>query len=92
MGNRPVTTISAFEAKTHFGELLDQVARGQEIVITRYDKPVARIVPEGQRDKREVLAVVDGLLGLQQRIGRRVGKKAALTDADVRAAIEAGRR
>lgn len=36
-------TITAFEAKTRFGELLDRVERGEEIVITRHDKPVARI-------------------------------------------------
>ena len=87
-----MTTISAFEAKTHFGELLDQVARGQEIVITRYDRVVARIVPEGRRDNREVLAVVDGLVLLQQRIGKRVGKRATLTDTEVREAIAEGRQ
>lgn len=86
-----MTTMSAFEAKTHFGDLLEQVAHGREIVITRYDKPVARIVPEGWRDHREVLAVVDGLAALRQRITRRLGEKATLTDVDVRDAIEAGR-
>lgn len=40
-------TVTAFEAKTRFGELLERVGRGEEIVITRHDKPVARIVPEG---------------------------------------------
>ena len=42
-----MNTVTALEAKTRFGELLDRVARGEEIVITRHDKPVARIVPEG---------------------------------------------
>ncbi len=37
--------IGAFEAKTKFSEILDRVARGEEIVVTRHDKPVARIVP-----------------------------------------------
>ena len=86
-----MTTISAFEAKTNFGELLEQVAHGQEIVITRYDKPVARIVHQVQRYSREVLAAVDGLVALQRRIARRAGKKAVLTDAEGRTAIEAGR-
>jgi prevent-host-death family protein len=39
--------VTAFEAKTRFGELLDRVADGEEVVITRHDKPVARLVPEG---------------------------------------------
>src|SRR5947209_5577543 len=31
--------MSAFEAKTHFGELLHRVERGEQIVITRHDRP-----------------------------------------------------
>lgn len=41
--------VPAFQAKTRFGELLDRVELGEEIIITRYDKPVARIVPEGRK-------------------------------------------
>jgi len=41
-----MASISAFDAKTRFGELLERVARGEEIVITRHDRPVARIIPE----------------------------------------------
>ena len=41
-------TISAFEAKTRFGDLLERVSRGEEIVITKHQKPVARLVPEGR--------------------------------------------
>jgi prevent-host-death family protein len=36
--------IGAFEAKNTFGALLDCVERGEEIVITRHGKPVARLV------------------------------------------------
>ena len=54
--------MSAFEAKTRFGELLERVARGEEVVITRYAKPVARIVPEGRRDARTIAAAVEGLV------------------------------
>ncbi len=38
-------TIGAFEAKTRLSELLNQVARGREIIITRRGKPVARLSP-----------------------------------------------
>jgi prevent-host-death family protein len=82
--------VSAFEAKTHFGKLLDRVARGEEIVITRHDKPVARLVPEGAQRVDEVRQAVAGLCELQRRIRRR--SKAKLTDAEVRSAIEEGRR
>lgn len=36
-------TVGAFEAKTHLAKLLDEVERGEEIVITRHGKPVARL-------------------------------------------------
>jgi prevent-host-death family protein len=36
--------IGAFEAKNTLGTLLDRVERGEEIVITRHGKPVARLV------------------------------------------------
>lgn len=37
--------IGAFEAKNTFGNLLDRVQRGEEILITRHGQPVARLVP-----------------------------------------------
>ncbi len=81
--------VTAFEAKTRFGELLERVSRGEEIVITRHDKPVARLVPEGARRLDDVRRSVQGLRELQQRIRRRA--KSRLTDREVRAAIEHGR-
>jgi prevent-host-death family protein len=37
--------IGAFEAKNTLGALLDRVEMGEEIVITRHGKPVARLAP-----------------------------------------------
>ena len=85
-----MATVTAFEAKTRFGELLERVSKGEEVVITRHDKPVARLVPEGARRDDDVRRSVEGLRQLQQRIGRR--SKARLTDRQVRAAIDEGRR
>jgi prevent-host-death family protein len=81
--------ITAFEAKTRFGELLERVARGEEVVITRHDKAVARLIPEGAARVDDVRRGVQGLRELQQRIRKR--SRAKLSDADVRAAIDAGR-
>jgi prevent-host-death family protein len=39
-----VRTVGAFEAKNHLSELLDLVETGQEVMITRRGKPVARLV------------------------------------------------
>jgi prevent-host-death family protein len=41
--------IGAFEAKNSLGALLDRVQNGEEIVITRHGKPVARLIPETGR-------------------------------------------
>lgn len=38
-------SIGLFEAKTHLSEVVSRVEAGEEIVITRHNKPVARIVP-----------------------------------------------
>ena len=37
--------VGAFEAKNTLGALLDRVVQGEEIVITRHGKPVARLAP-----------------------------------------------
>jgi len=84
-----MATVTAFEAKTRFGELLDRVSKGEEVVITRHDKPVARLVPEGPQRLEEVRRAVQGLRDLQRQIRERGGK---LSDAEVRSAIEEGRQ
>jgi prevent-host-death family protein len=81
--------VTAFEAKTRFGELLNRVAQGEEVVITRHDKPVARLVPEGAQRLDEVRRAVTGLKELQERIRRR--GKGKLSSKDVRTAIDKGR-
>jgi prevent-host-death family protein len=45
--------VGAFEAKNTFGSLLDRVERGEEIVITRHGRPVARLVPNSGRSDVE---------------------------------------
>jgi prevent-host-death family protein len=87
-----MNTVTALEAKTRLGELLDRVARGEEVVITRHDKPVARLVPEGGRNLSDIRIGVNALRGVQEAIAKRTKGKAKLSDADVRAAIDEGRR
>jgi prevent-host-death family protein len=38
------TTVGSFEAKTHLAALIDRAAAGEEVIITRRGKPVARLV------------------------------------------------
>ncbi len=47
-------TVNVHEAKTHLSRLLAEVGRGEEIVIARAGKPVARLVPvEPRRAPRQ---------------------------------------
>jgi prevent-host-death family protein len=86
-----MATFSSSEARNRFGELLARVARGEEIVITRHDKPVARIVPEGRKSLDNVRRAVEDLRALRQEIARNKGFK-PLTDKEIRDAINEGRR
>ena len=52
--------IGAYEAKTHLPRLLDEVARGETITITKHGVPVAVLVPPGRR-AAAVREVVGGL-------------------------------
>lgn len=38
--------VGAFEAKNTLGTLLDLVQQGEQVVITRHGKPIARLIPE----------------------------------------------
>jgi prevent-host-death family protein len=40
-----MSSVGAYEAKTHLAELLDRVERGERITITRHGRPVAELVP-----------------------------------------------
>jgi prevent-host-death family protein len=43
--NLPSNVVGAYEAKTRLSELLDRVASGQEVIITRHGTAVAMLVP-----------------------------------------------
>ena len=84
--------MTAVEAKTHFSELLNRVQRGEEIIITRQDRPIARVVREGVPNLDSVKRSVEGFRQLQRRIQKRSRGESALSAAELRAAIEHGRR
>jgi len=54
--------VQASDAKAHLSSLLDEVERGEMVIITRHGKPIARIIPEPD-DRREtvnhVMAEID---------------------------------
>ena len=54
-------TVGTFAAKTHFSALIDEVERGETILVTRNGKPVARIVPLEPAPTRRPMGFDDGL-------------------------------
>jgi prevent-host-death family protein len=86
-----MNSVTALEAKTRFGELLNRVIRGEEIVITRHDKPVARLIPEGGRNLADIRSATQQLQEIRASISKRTRGKAQLSDQDVRSAINEGR-
>jgi prevent-host-death family protein len=61
-----MTTIGALEAKTHLSELLDRAARGEEIVITKHGKPVARLVGAESFDRKRAHEAYEKLIELRK--------------------------
>jgi prevent-host-death family protein len=54
-----MTTVGSYDAKTHLPQLLDRVARGEKILITKHGQAVAMLVPPADDDQmldaREVI-------------------------------------
>lgn len=59
-------TIGAYEAKTHFSQLLERVASGVIITITKHGMPVATLKPVEPAKKRPAHQVIDDLKKFRQ--------------------------
>jgi prevent-host-death family protein len=46
--------VNIYEAKTHLSQLVDRAAAGEDVVIARNGRPVARLVPVEQKPGRRV--------------------------------------
>jgi prevent-host-death family protein len=77
-------SIGAYEAKTQLPQLLDRVARGEEIQITRNGRPIARLVPEPVAERTDVRSVIAQIREFRK--GRRLG------GISIRELVEKGRR
>ena len=61
--------IGAFEAKTHLASLLDRVAKGEKITITRHGVPAALLVPVGAAEQKlSHKEIVAGMRELRKRV------------------------
>jgi prevent-host-death family protein len=58
--------IQASEAKTHLPSLLDDVERGETLIITRHGKPIARLVPDEQTQRENVSETIAAIRELRK--------------------------
>ncbi len=80
-----MTTVGAYEAKTHLADLLRRVEAGERIRITRNGRPIADLVPADPTASRAPADAVQELLEFGR--GRTLGPGLSVRDL-----IEGGRR
>lgn len=75
--------IGAFEAKNTLGTLLDRVEHGEEIIITRHGKPVARLLPHTEIvNQNEARAALVRIRKRAQKLGMRFNWNALKAERD----------
>lgn len=77
-------TVGAFQAKTNLGQLLDRVAKGETIIITRRGVPVATINPIAEKQLHDSMETIQAIKDLRK--GNR------LNGMTVRQLVDEGRR
>jgi prevent-host-death family protein len=77
--------IQASEAKAHLAQLLDEVERGETVIITRHGHATARLVPETDRRQADIDQAI-------ARIEARRRHAARITAKEVLAARDEGRK
>jgi prevent-host-death family protein len=64
-----MTTIGSREAKTHLATLLDRVAKGEKITITRRGVPAAVLIPVAEpKAPLSHQEIVEGMRALRKRV------------------------
>ena len=79
-------TIGAFEAKTHFSQIIEKAEHGADFVITRRGKPVAKIIPFEQEPEMTFKEAVERIKEFRKLYRGEPGS------FNIREAIEDGRR
>lgn len=76
--------IGAYDAKTHFSDLLERVENGEEVTITRHGAPVAKMVPVRRNSAAKKRAAIEGM--------RKLAKGMKLRGLRIKDLIAEGRR
>jgi prevent-host-death family protein len=79
-----MSTVGLFDAKTHFSALVERVAQGEQITITKHGVPVAVLVPVVDRRGKDPRKIAERIRALRQ--------GARLEGVTIRQLIEEGRR
>ena len=61
--------IQSSDAKAHLPQILDDVEKGETVIITRHGRAIARIVPETERRQEEIDLAVAAIRSLQKKVG-----------------------
>jgi prevent-host-death family protein len=89
----PVGQVGAFEAKNSLGSLLDRVERGEEIVITRHGRAVARLVPNtAVPDQNQVQTAFESLRERARQLARENPERPAFDWEEIKKLRDEGRR
>ena len=56
-----MTQVNIHDAKTHLSRLIERVANGEEVIIARAGKPVARLTPISPRERGRRFGAMKGL-------------------------------
>jgi len=78
--------IGAYEAKTHFSQIIEKVEGGADFIITRRGKPVAKIIPFEQKKDMTRKDAIEALREMRKLYRGKPG------DFNIREAIEEGRK
>ena len=77
--------IQASEAKTHLPQLLDEVERGETLIITRHGRAIARLVPEVDEKREDIRRAIAEMKAARKGAGK-------ITVEEILSARDEGRR
>jgi prevent-host-death family protein len=76
-------TVNIHAAKTHLSRLVEEAAAGEEIIIAKSGKPVARLCPLAEAPRRRQLGVLNGKIEVPDNFDE-------LCEEEIRAMFEDG--
>jgi len=76
-------TVNIHAAKTHLSRLVEAAAAGEEIIIAKAGRPIARLVPLESQPRRRKLGILDGKIDVPDDFDR-------MCEEEIRALFEEG--